>query len=525
MKNNRHKGSLALLLGALLLLSACQWRRPAQEEPAAPEPPVQEAPLPPQEEEGSLTEASPAQADRMLASLGKNLLSPLSATVRLGSDSTLRTQLGGELLRELAGFLCQGGERLSGQEREPLDRQGAITLEVLGELSSQQVIVQQKTLSDGSLRTVAQVQEQDWVSQYSYDPSTYDAMAELLSYWQVENLLEPQGNCQVLGSKQHLLDLRYGQYSISHLLQLDQTLLIHFDAGERGTSYLDLVDCQNGRTRRSEIYPEPILALRPSLLAGYDYCAVQKSAIHFRSSQDSSAALDFQLPQSVLGQLLDLPGQALFDLDPIEDSLVYISPEGLVLSNQSGQRRDLLLRHEHLQELLGPEGQEAHYVSPILLNSGRLILCPILLEDGSWAGFSIFNLMNGVSRDYVGLWAQIKELRPLDGQSILLLGEGWAERWDVVNRQTLQRRLWQDGPADQSLYANTAHRLVLRRSMDNHQELLLAPYDGSAETSVLTLQGDYFRLYGTTEDYALCGWSDSQGETMALVPLKSPSDE
>ena len=523
MKKYHHK-ALALLLGALLFLSACQWRRPAQEEPVPPETPAEEAPLPPQEEEPALTEASPAQADRMLASLGKNLLSPLSATVRLGADSALRTQLNSQVLQELAGFLCQGGERLSGQDREPLERQGAITLEVLGELSSQQVLVQQKTLSDGSLRTIAQVQERDWVSQYSYDPSTYDAMSELLSYWQVENLLEPQGNCQVLSSKGHLLDLRYGQYSISNLLQLNETLLIHFDAGERGASYLDLVDCQNGRTRRSELFAQPVLALRPSLLSGYDYCAVQESSIHFRNSQDSSAALDFQLPERVRENLLDLPGQALFDLDPIEDSLVYISSEGLVLSNQSGQRQDLLLRHEHLQELsLG--SQEAHYVSPLLLGNGRLVLCPILLEDGSWGGFSIFNLMNGVSRDYVGLWAQIKELRPLDGQSILLLGEGWAERWDVVNRQTLQRRLWQDGPADESRYANSLSRLVLRRSLDNRLELLLAPYDGSAESSVLQVQGDYFRLYGTTEDYALCGWSDSQGESMAVVSLSSPSHE
>ena len=225
--------------------------------------------------------------------------------------------------------------------------------------------------------------------------------------------------------------------------------------------------------------------------------------------------------------------ESLFDVDYIQDLLVYVSDQGVVLSNQSGKRNDLLLKHERLIELLNLNAEEekrplaqekeeltAYYAAPQLMNNGKIIVCPILLrgEVDQWVGCSVFNLMNGSFKDYVEEFDHIDRFSYPDEQTILTLGEESYTTMDVLTREFSSQE-WSSMTNETTFLCSRDRLLTWRKGIEYSNELLLSTPGTEAISLLLSAQGDRFMVHGATEDYALISWSDSQGDMMAVVSL------
>lgn len=531
----------ALLAGLLAFtLTACQQEEQAETIPEAPD--TEEQPLerpqenqPPRKEQAGLVDSN-----LMLSRLKENLLSPLSVIVRTTDDNGVKVETPSELLEEIAGFLCQNFTVL--RYDAVVDLSDSIYLQVTGDRNAYDVYITQWTDSENEIHTFVQVEEGGVMAQYIYDPTTYAALLEVLQIWEYENVVTLEGEAyQLLTSSEYLDGLKDGSYQLKQLLQFGDQLVFHLDARSLTGSIFEVIDTKTGDTIQTIATTKKVLDVRSTDLDGHDFYFITEDSVSYRSSDDAGLKLDFSLPQTVQEKRKQNLDQPLFDVDYINDELVYVSEEGVVLSNRAGKRNDLLLRHDRLIELLDlnaedeetpkTEGQQqektAVYVAPQLMNHGKLIVCPILLqgERDQWVGFSIFNLMNGTFKDYVTEFNDIIGFSYPSEETLLVWGEDKYDSMNVLTREIV-RKEWSSAANETQFLCDTEKLLLWRRLTNYNNQLLLRGIDTpEEETLLLQSVGDRFTVYGVTADYALIGWSDSQGDFMAVLPLESSRTE
>ena len=531
MKKN--KRVIAALLAGLLILSFAACRKEEAEQPQLPEEPVQEE-LPqeqPEVEAPKKEQASLVDSNLMLSRLKDNLEAPLSTAARLKEDSSVKTDLTPELLNEISGFLCQNFTVL--RYTAAVDLSNCLYLQIIGDKEIHDVYVTQWTDSERETHTFVQVEEEGMMGQYIYDKTTYPAMVELLESWEYENTMTVSGEYQPLTTTEYLQGLQDGSYRLNQLYQYGDQLILELESDTMEGCLFEFIDADSGDTVQTIALPKKALDVRSTSLEGYDFYIMTEDSIHYRSAEDFGLKLDFGLPQSVKDKLLKNVDEPLFDVDYIQDLLVYVSDQGVVLSNQSGKRNDLLLKHERLIELLNLNAEEekrpfaqekeeltAYYAAPQLMNNGKIIVCPILLrgEVDQWVGCSVFNLMNGSFKDYVEEFDHIDRFSYPDEQTILTLGEESYTTMDVLTREFSSQE-WSSKTNETTFLCSRDRLLTWRKGMEYSNELLLSTPGTEATSLLLSAQGDRFMVHGATEDYALISWSDSQGDMMAVVSL------
>ena len=185
---------------------------------------------------------------------------------------------------------------------------------------------------------------------------------------------------------------------------------------------------------------------------------------------------------------------------------------------------------EDLPTLLGLTAEEgeilpqAVYAAPHLMNSGKLVVAPILLE-GEWAGFSIFNLMQGTSVDYVEQFADIQSFSYPDGQTIFIHGENSLSAMNVLSREITEQQ-WSCANNEAAFCYELPTLVTWRKGMNYHNEIVSRDLSGDFEETLwLSAEGDRFTVYGATKDYALVGWSDSSGDRLAVVDISAAESE
>ena len=520
----------ALLAGVMMLnLTACYQDF---EEPELPEEPVQEElPLNPQPEVSTpqKEQASLVDSNLLLRRLKENLAAPLSTAARLKEDSRVKTDLTPELLEEIGGFLCQNFTVL--RYTAAVDLSDCLYLQIIGEKEVHDIYVTQWVDSEKETHTFVQIEEEGMMGQYIYDKTTYPAMMELLESWEYENIMSVEGNYQLLTENEYTLGIQNGTYTLKRMLQYGEQLLLELDSAELEGSLFEIIDIKTGNAVHTFAIPKKALDVRSTDLDGYDFYIMTEDSIYYRSCSDSGLKLDFSLPQSVKEKQLKGVAEPLFDVDYIQDLLVYVSEDGVVLSNQSGKKNSLLLRHERLNSLLNlnmedekqPTGQEkeeltAIYAAPQLMNNGKLIVCPIMLrgEVDKWVGFSIFNLMNGTFKDYVEEFDVIDSFSYPNEETLLTRGKTSYKAMNVISREFSEQD-WTHATNETAYLCSMEQLLIWRKGMEYQNELLMAALDENTQTTVLNAQGDRFVVHGATENSVLISWSDSQGEAMALV--------
>lgn len=531
MKKN--KRVIAALLAGLLILSFAACRKEEAEQPQLPEELVQEE-LPqeqPEVEAPKKEQASLVDSNLMLSRLKDNLEAPLSTAARLKEDSSVKIDLTPELLNEISGFLCQNFTVL--RYTAAVDLSNCLYLQIIGDKEIHDVYVTQWTDSERETHTFVQVEEEGMMGQYIYDKTTYPAMMELLESWEYENTMTVSGEYQPLTTTEYLQGLQDGSYRLNQLYQYGDQLILELASDAVEGCLFEFIDADSGDTVQTIALPKKALDVRSTSLEGYDFYIMTEESIHYRSAEDFGLKLDFGLPQSVKDKLLKNIDEPLFDVDYIQDLLVYVSDQGVVLSNQSGKRNDLLLKHERLIELLNLNAEEekrplaqekeeltAYYAAPQLMNNGKIIVCSILLrgEVDQWVGCSVFNLMNGSFKDYVEEFDHIDRFSYPDEQTILTLGEESYTTMDVLTREFSSQE-WSSKTNETTFLCSRDRLLTWRKGMEYSNELFLS-IPGTEDTSLLlSAQGDRFMVHGATEDYALISWSDSQGDMMAVVSL------
>ena len=532
MKKN--KRVIAALLAGLLILSFAACRKEEAEQPQLPEELVQEE-LPqeqPEVEAPKKEQASLVDSNLMLSRLKDNLEAPLSTAARLKEDSSVKIDLTPELLNEISGFLCQNFTVL--RYTAAVDLSNCLYLQIIGDKEIHDVYMTQWTDSERETHTFVQVEEEGMMGQYIYDKTTYPAMMELLESWEYENTMTVSGEYQPLTTTEYLQGLQDGSYRLNQLYQYGDQLILELESDAMEGCLFEFIDADSGDTVQTIALPKKALDVRSTSLEGYDFYIMTEDSIHYRSAEDFGLKLDFGLPQSVKDKLLKNVDEPLFDVDYIQDLLVYVSDQGVVLSNQSGKRNDLLLKHERLIELLNLNAEEeekrplaqekeeltAYYAAPQLMNNGKIIVCPILLrgEVDQWVGCSVFNLMNGSFKDYVEEFDHIDRFSYPDEQTILTLGEESYTTMDVLTREFSSQE-WSSKTNETTFLCSRDRLLTWRKGMEYSNELLLSTPDTEATSLLLSAQGDRFMVHGATEDYALISWSDSQGDMMAVVSL------
>ena len=531
MKKN--KRVIAALLAGLLILSFAACRKEEAEQPQLPEEPVQEE-LPqeqPEVEAPKKEQASLVDSNLMLSRLKDNLEAPLSTAARLKEDSSVKTDLTPELLNEISGFLCQNFTVL--RYTAAVDLSNCLYLQIIGDKEIHDVYVTQWTDSERETHTFVQVEEEGMMGQYIYDKTTYPAMMELLESWEYENTMTVSGEYHPLTTTEYLQGLQDGTYHLNQLHQYGDQLILELESDAMEGCLFEFIDADSGDTVQTIALPKKALDVRSTSLEGYDFYIMTEDSIHYRSAEDFGLKLDFGLPQSVKDKLLKNMDEPLFDVDYIQDLLVYVSDQGVVLSNQSGKRNDLLLKHERLIELLNLNAEEekrpfaqekeeltAYYAAPQLMNNGKIIVCPILLrgEVDQWVGCSVFNLLNGSFKDYVEEFDRIDRFSYPDEQTILTLGEESYTTIDVLTREFSSQE-WSSKTNETTFLCSRDRLLTWRKGMEYSNELLLSTPGTEAISLLLSAQGDRFMVHGATEDYALISWSDSQGDMMAVVSL------
>lgn len=531
MKKN--KRVIAALLAGLLILSFAACRKEEAEQPQLPEELVQEE-LPqeqPEVEAPKKEQASLVDSNLMLSRLKDNLEAPLSTAARLKEDSSVKIDLTPELLNEISGFLCQNFTVL--RYTAAVDLSNCLYLQIIGDKEIHDVYMTQWTDSERETHTFVQVEEEGMMGQYIYDKTTYPAMMELLESWEYENTMTVSGEYQPLTTTEYLQGLQDGSYRLNQLYQYGDQLILELESDAMEGCLFEFIDADSGDTVQTIALPKKALDVRSTSLEGYDFYIMTEDSIHYRSAEDFGLKLDFGLPQSVKDKLLKNVDEPLFDVDYIQDLLVYVSDQGVVLSNQSGKRNDLLLKHERLIELLNLNAEEekrsfaqekeeltAYYAAPQLMNNGKIIVCPILLrgEVDQWVGCSVFNLMNGSFKDYVEEFDRIDRFSYPDEQTILTLGEESYTTMDVLTREFSSQE-WSSMTNETTFLCSRDRLLTWRKGMEYSNELLLSTPGTEAISLLLSAQGDRFMVHGATEDYALISWSDSQGDMMAVVSL------
>ncbi len=530
-----------LAVSILFLGSACAaTTKPPVEEPVPETPVIDENTIPGADEPGlpetkPLEQAGLVDSDLMLHRLEDNLLDPIAVAVRLSqSDNSTLTQLTPAVLEEIAGFICQNYTVLRSPAQVSLG--GAIQIEIYGEEDKHIVYIQQWIDGEGKEHSFVQVEENGIMGQYIYDPITYDAIEEVLKSWQFENRVSVDGKYKLLNTADYQYDLRSKHYKLNYLLQFEEKLLLGLDSNSSEHNYMVVVDSVSGRMLQNIQIDKPILDVRYSHLEGYDFYIITKDSIHVRSISDPELKLDFSIPQNIRDDMLRENAYPLFDLNNVKDELVYISDDGLVYSNQLGTKNKLLLKHEDLYELLNinrdadeasHEEITAMYTAPQIMNDGRTAVCPILIsgEEDKWAGFSLVNLANGTAQHYIDEFSHISSFEYSDDNTLIVYGERSVFQMNIVTRE-IKSLDWTHKVHEEPFLRGFESILLWRHSMDYGHELLLKSLgvDEATETpAFLTLQGDRIRIYGSTESLVLFGWSDSEGDFMAVAKFPDKS--
>lgn len=523
------------MAGAMVLTMAACELQTEEPEIVPAEPPAKEEVIIPDASEPGLPEvsvtkeqASLVDSDLMLHRLEDNLLDPVAAAIRLDQqDGSMKTQLNAALLEEVAGFLCQNYTVL--RFNAQVDLRGAIYMHVIGEKKVHEVYVQQWINGEGVEQTFVQVEEDGMMGQYVYDPSTYNALLEVLEGWQYENHVVLDGSYRKLRSEEQLERLNSRYYKLEYLLQYGENLLMGLQSANH--TVFESISTRTGRTRYSIEVEKPVLDVRNTSLEGYDYYIVTRDSVHYRSIDDTGLKLDFSIPQAVQEELLQRSDLPLFDVDYVNDELVYASEEGIVLSNQAGKQQKLVLRNEQLYSLLSLDEEEQTledpvpvYAAPKLMNNGRMIVCPILLqgENDQWVGFSIVNLMNGTSKN--SIFSSMDSFCYPDDETIRVYNGKMIYEMNIYTLEVSEQG-WDCEVNETPLIHDMNEMLLWRQTMDHKGELVSVPLAApEQERSLMTIEGDRVQVHGKTEDYALISWSDGDGDSMAVV-LCSPQTE
>ena len=527
----QYKRALSALLAGIMMLNltACHQDFEESELPEVPE--QEELPMDPHPEVNTpqKEQASLVDSNLLLRRLQENLAAPLSTAARLKEDSSVKTDLTPELLEEIGGFLCQNFTVL--RYTAAVDLSDCLYLQIIGEKEIHDIYVTQWVDSEKETHTFVQIEEEGMMGQYIYDKTTYPAMMELLESWEYENIMSIEGNYQLLTQNEYTLGIQDGTYTLKRMLQYGEQLLLELDRAALEGSLFEIIDIKTGKMVHTFAIPKKALDVRSTDLDGYDFYIMTEDSIYYRSCNDSALKLDFSIPQSVKEKQLKGVAEPLFDVDYIQDLLVYVSEDGVVLSNQSGKKNSLLLRHERLTSLLnlnteddkqltGQEKEEltAIYAAPQLMNNGKLIVCPIMLrgEVDKWVGFSIFNLMNGTYKDYVEEFDVIDSFSYPNEETLLTCGKTSYKAMNVISREFSEQE-WTHATNENAYLCSMDQLLIWRKGMEYRNELLMATLGEDTQKTVLHAQGDRFVVHGATENSVLISWSDSRGEAMALV--------
>ena len=542
MKNKKLL-TLLTVFALVLAVTACQTVQEAPEkpEPQTPEKPVPEetvvppspavpvSPVMPEPMTKPAEQAHGTEADQIIERLRDNLHYPTTAVIRTqGQDSQTKINITPELLEELAGFLCNNYTVVKTPMEGGADLESRASIYVAGEENASFVQIFWQLDENDEREMVAWIQEEDTVAQYRYDYSTYRALLEVLAENQYANTVELEGKFQYIRSAYELDELNPKTYNIHHALQFEDQLLYCLSASDgENMNYFEAVSTETGKSLYTFPFKGEIMDIRKTSLDNYDYCIITKDMIAYRSSKNQKVELDFTLPKAVSSNLYKgMEGQKLFDLDYINDELVYISNEGVVLSNKSGKRQDLLLSHDRLYEALelindGDREFAPRYAAPKLLYNGKYLVCPILVpgsQDG-WAGMTLFNLANGTYEDYIGSFEpMIQDFAYPDDETIVVKSAGGFSRMELPLKTIVS--YGDETGTNEVQYSFDSERFVIYTTDMNYNGKMYVWNEETPQTHrmLLDVKGDYFTILDVTEDYILCGFSDSYGSCLLMVP-------
>lgn len=532
------KKLLVLLLAALMIVAAgaCQQtQNPPEKEPEPVEEPKEEeprpespvelpAPIPEPTEQADLTEA-----DKMIQRLGENLRNPSTAVIRTkDQDSQIKIEITEELLLEIGGFLCQNYTVLETPIEGTRELESNAMIYVAGPDNASFVQVFHRRNDQDEREMIAWVQEGEVVAQYRYDYETYGALMEVLEDNEYENEVTLSGEYKVVRTTYDLEGFSKKLYNIRHVTQFGDKVMYCFSAMESGRpSYFEVVDGPSGKSVQSFAYDNPILDVQKTKMEDYDFYILSRDSIQYCSSENPNLKLDFKLPTSIKNKLDPASvNEKRFDLDYINDELVYVSAEGVVLSDKNGKRQDLLLRNDRLYELLnltndGDADFAPRYAAPKLMDQGRKLVCPILVpgsQDG-WAGVTVFDLTNGTFKDHIGVFEpMIQEFTYPDSVTMVAESANGFSKMDVTTGK-ITRTVKERSTNENVFSYDMQNFLTYTTDMNYNGELYLEHVDTpQTQRIMLEVKGDYFNIYGVTETYVLCGYSDSYGSRLILLP-------
>ena len=507
---------ISFLMALLLVFASSGCQKETDDEVIQEEAPIEQVQKP-QKPKPEKEQANLVDSDLMLRRVKENLLSPISAKIRMNEFPITRAELSTELLEEIADLICQNYTVV--KERIKADLTQAISLELIGDKKTQTIYINSWTDENGEEYTLVQVEEDNLMGRYIYDKTTLPALEELLSFYEEENLLKVDGECVILTSDQNLEKIYNEKFAIDCFMNFDENILLGFiSKNSSNKNYFEIIDKKSGNTIRSFEFAEKIVDVKKSDLEAYDYCIFTEKSVHYRSISDENLQFDFEIAENIQENIFSELKQPLFDFDYINNEVVYISEEGLVLSNQSGKRQDLLLRNESLYRLLDKTDEDfLYYAEPQIMDKGRIIVCPIFQKTNvkKCLGFTLFNLMNGTSKDYISQFSDIESFKYLDEEKMLICGKDTVYSFDVVTRE-VQSREWSCANNEDIYFQDFENMFVYRQNMNYQSQIIQKSLKDGEETVILNIDGDNFEIYAAGEKCLLLGWEDAQGEFAAV---------
>lgn len=475
-------------------------------------------------------QATPSTADLMMQRLKANIGAAQWAAIRLRKqDVQTKIDITPQLLEEIAYLLCQDYTVLTTPLEGGREMESEIMFQVKQPEGSSIVQVFKRRDEDGNRDMIAWVQEGEIVAQYAYDYEVFQALEEAIENNEYENEVELDGEYVRVRSKYDMEAFPAQKYTIGHFYQFDETLLYCYSANNsQGSSFFELIDGTTGKSLNHFEVSEQIVSVEATTLEEYDFRITTPTALYYYNAQNPGQTMTFQLPENVAASLTgEGKGyEALFDYNTVNNLLVYISEEGVVLSNRDGARNDILLRHDRLPQALEKAGvsveEEAQprYTEPRLLGGGKILVCPITVpgSEEAWVGVTVFYLNNGLYRDYISDFAPgVKSFSYPDDVSLLAHGQDAIVKLDVV---TGAFSLAQIKPqvGDEVYFYDMESIITLTQDMNYNGELLLQKQSNPRSQRVLlNVKGDYFSVVGVSQNYVMCRYADIYGTRMILV--------
>lgn len=535
MKTTKKITAWLLAAAILFSLGACALNQGEAELPPEKETPPGEdmettedflQPLPVPE---PTEQADPSTADVMMERLKANMVSAQWAVIRLrDQDVQTKIDITPQLLEEIAYLLCQNYTVLQNPMEGGREMDNEIMLQVKQQGGESIVQVFKRRDQDGNRDMVAWVQEGDIVAQYQYSYEVFQALLEAVENNEYENEVELEGEYIKVRSQYNMESFPPQQYTIGHFYQFGEILLYCYSANTGGrSSYFELIDGATGQSLHRFQVDEPIVAVEASTVEGYDFRVATPKSLHYYNAQNPGQTMTFQLPSSVAAALTEEGNgyEARFDYNALNNLLVYVSPEGVVLSNRDGSRNDILLRHDRLPQALEKaqavleEGAQPRYTEPRLMNNGKTLICPIIIPGSGWAGVTVFSLSSGTYRDYIADFAPLNvEFFSYPSDTALLAhGQSAIVKMEVPSASLSLAQLTPD-VGDEVYSYDMESIITLSQDMHYQGELLLQKYSQpQSQRVLLEVKGDYFNIVGVSQNYVLCRYADVYGTKMILV--------